>query len=367
MAHTVASRPVPGGETWARSALAALTSVPGVHRAGLALTEGGGRRLLFTANDRDNDNFVQWCEIDPGDDVPLNHTARTGKPVNGSREGLAGRFPAYVDRQTSHTQAIATQPIVAAGQVLGGYVLYFDTPQPFDAAQHRHLAELGARLGQQLRHVQRTTRHTNRSLVSEATPDGALVATYRVSPDVRSVAGARHWAQTRLAGWGVNGSLADNAVLCLNELVTNAVLHTDAGCEVRLMLEQGADRHGPRRGFGRGRRPQPCHHGPLGRSRSGAAAGGRLRHQVGFRTGCGWDDGVVHPRACHCLRGSLNGGAESSTGSSPCQTRPRPGTATRPAEPLISPGRPLSDTHEGPPCTAESTSTERVAKPTAQV
>ena len=239
MAHTVASRPVPGGETWARSALWALTSVPGVHRAGLALTEGAGRRLLFTANDRDNDNFVRWCEIDPGEDVPLNHTVRTGHPVTGSPEDLADRFPVYVNRQAEPTQAIATQPIVAVGHVLGGYVLYFDAPQAFDSAQHRHLGELGALLGQQLRQVQRSTRHANRSLRSEPIPDGARVAIYRVASDVRSVAGARHWAHTTLKDWGANGSLVDNAVLCLNELVTNAVLHTHAGCEARLMLEHG--------------------------------------------------------------------------------------------------------------------------------
>src|SRR6476659_5254332 len=92
VAHTVASRPVPEGETWARSALTQLAAVPGVHRAGLALVEGGGRRLLFAASDRDNVSSVQWCEVDAYEDVPLNHTVRTGEAVVGSLAELARSY-----------------------------------------------------------------------------------------------------------------------------------------------------------------------------------------------------------------------------------------------------------------------------------
>src|SRR5436190_20687147 len=98
MAHTVASRPVPEGETWARSALAQLGHVPGVHRAGLALAEGGGRRLLFTASDRDNEGSVEWCDVDAYEDVPLNHTVRTGEAVVGSLDDLARRYGAFAAR-----------------------------------------------------------------------------------------------------------------------------------------------------------------------------------------------------------------------------------------------------------------------------
>jgi hypothetical protein len=91
VAHTVASRPLPDGDRWARSALASLAHVRGVHRAGLALAEGGGRRLLFAASDRDNERSVQWCEVDAYEDVPLNHTVRTGEPVVGSLDEIAQR------------------------------------------------------------------------------------------------------------------------------------------------------------------------------------------------------------------------------------------------------------------------------------
>jgi hypothetical protein len=40
---------------WAHDALASTNVLPGVWRMGLALAEGGGRRLRFTASDRDTD------------------------------------------------------------------------------------------------------------------------------------------------------------------------------------------------------------------------------------------------------------------------------------------------------------------------
>jgi anti-sigma regulatory factor (Ser/Thr protein kinase) len=213
--------------------------VPAVHRAGLALAEGGGRRLLFTASDRDNERSVAWCEVDAYEDVPLNHTVRTGEAVVGTLDDLALRYRAFTDRQTVTTYAIASLPIVAAGQVLGGYALFFDTPQRFDHPQLTKLEELGARLGADLRRVQRATTHASRSLEAEPVPHGAHAASYSVVADLRAVARARHFMLRTLSGWGVDEDTVDNAILCLSELVTNAIIHTEAGCELRLVLDRG--------------------------------------------------------------------------------------------------------------------------------
>ena len=48
---------------------------------GWRLPKGGGRRLLFTASDR-NSERVEWCEVDAYEDVPLNYTVRTGAAVD---------------------------------------------------------------------------------------------------------------------------------------------------------------------------------------------------------------------------------------------------------------------------------------------
>jgi anti-sigma regulatory factor (Ser/Thr protein kinase) len=237
--HRVASEPVADGDTWVRSALAQLGLVPGVGRSGLALAEGGGRRLLFCASDRDNSRRVDWCEIDAYDHVPLNDSVRTGEAVVGSIEHLAGRYPAFTDRQPSRVRAVGALPIVAAGQIQGGYVLFYDTAQRFDRPQMARLEDLGERIGGELRRAQRATTHVSRSLEDEQVPNGALAASYSVAADPRAVGTARRFVLGTLAAWGVDGDTVDKAILCLSELVTNAMIHTDAGCELRVVLDRG--------------------------------------------------------------------------------------------------------------------------------
>lgn len=222
-----------------RSALGQLGRLPGVHRVGLGLAEGGGRRLLFAASDRDNEPSVDWCEVDVYEEVPLNHTVRSGEVVAGSLAALADRYHAFIDRQSPKTSAVACVPIRAAGQVQGGYALFYDEPQSFNPEQVSELEDLGARLGAGLRGVQRATTHPSRSLWKEPAPRGAHVATHTVLADPKAVATARHFVLDTLAAWGVDQRSVDIATLCLSELVTNAIMHTDTGCDLRLVLDRG--------------------------------------------------------------------------------------------------------------------------------
>lgn len=223
--------------TWAHDALTRMTDVPHVHRAGLALTEGGGRRLRFTASER---GAGDWCHVDAYDDVPLNTAVRTGATVVGSLDELAARYPELVAHQRgTPTAAIAAVPLVAAGQVLGGLVLFWDAPQSFDEAQRKELAELGAELGSDLRRVQRTTERSQPSLADVPAPRGARVAHHDVPPDAAAVSRARRFLRRTLEDWGIDDDTSDTAVLCLSELVTNAVIHTHAGCSVSVRLEGG--------------------------------------------------------------------------------------------------------------------------------
>jgi anti-sigma regulatory factor (Ser/Thr protein kinase) len=239
MALTAANKAVLEGDTWVRSALAQLNEVPGVHRAGLALAEGGGRRLLFSASDRDNELGVDWCEVDAYEDVPLNHSVRTGQQVVGSLDNLAGRYPAFTGRQSATTCALASVPMVAAGHVQGGYALFFDTPQRFDRRPLTNLQALGTRLGAGLRRAQRATTYGSRSLMDEPVPEAALAAAYSVAADPRAVGPARSFMRSVLSAWGVDPDTIDTATLCLSELVTNAIIHTDVGCELRVVLDGG--------------------------------------------------------------------------------------------------------------------------------
>lgn len=49
----------------------------------------------------------------------------------------------------------------------------------------------------------------------------------------------RRFRRRTLDDWRIDEETTDTAVLCLSELVTNAVIHAHAGCVVRVLLEQG--------------------------------------------------------------------------------------------------------------------------------
>lgn len=70
-------------------------------------------------------------------------------------------------------------------------------------------------------------------------PPDACMATYSVAADPQAVAPARHSIRSTLEAWAIDEATIDNAVLCLSELVTNAIIHTDAGCELRIVLDRG--------------------------------------------------------------------------------------------------------------------------------
>lgn len=225
---------------WARSALERLTDLPAVHRVGLALTEGGGRRQRFTASDRESGPEPDWCHVDAYDDVPLNTAVRTGAVVVGALAELHQRYPGFVDRQEGTTTlALAAVPIVAVGQTLGGYVLFFDRPQPFDDRQRGELVAVGSELGETLRQAQRAEDRTGVPLGEEAVPPGARIAVHDVPPDLSAVGEGRRFLRATLEGWGIHEEAVDTAVLCLSELVTNAAIHTHAGCRVRILLDEG--------------------------------------------------------------------------------------------------------------------------------
>ena len=223
-------------EAWVRSAFALLSPDPAVRRVGLALVEGGGRRLSFTASDRDRRQVTDWCYVDAYDDVPLNNTIRTGKLITGSLEQLADRYAEFVARQDRATCALAAVPVVAAGQVMGGFVLFYGTDQTFDAAQLAELERRGEELGEHLRQSQRLRTRPHGSLVDEPAPEGARVATHVVAAEHRAVGTARRFVRDTLGEWHVDEDAADTATLCVSELVTNAIIHAVAECEVRLVL-----------------------------------------------------------------------------------------------------------------------------------
>lgn len=230
-----ASGPVTSVVTWAEGAIARLAGLAHVSRVGLALVEGGGRRLRFTASDRDPSADVAWCDVDAYDDVPLNTAIRAGQPVVGSMEQIAARYPDFAARQSDEHRAVAAVPIATERDVVGGFVLYFDSAHALDACLPVQLVQRGRELAGSLREARRPHDRPP-AFAGPVPPEGALVAVHEVAGDHASVAPARQFLRQTLAGWGIEDDIVDSATLCLSELVTNAVIHAQGGCVVRAEL-----------------------------------------------------------------------------------------------------------------------------------
>jgi anti-sigma regulatory factor (Ser/Thr protein kinase) len=254
--HGVARGPRVPTEHWVRAALDSLARLPHVHRVGLAVAAAGGRQLSFTATDRDG-GHIDWCDVDAYDDVPLNNTVRSGRLIFGSLAELGRRYSEFVGRQSRVTKALATAPLTAGGPILGGFALFYDTGQTFDEAQLEQLRRLGERLGErlgtELHGGRRTETLPHRVTEGEPLPDGSRAATHVVDPDPEGVSAARHFAWDTLTSWGIDADARDSAVLCVSELVTNALIHTLTGCEVRLVLHHGVLTTSVRDGGAQGR------------------------------------------------------------------------------------------------------------------
>lgn len=233
--------------------------LPGVLRAGVALVEGGGRRLSFTASDRTGP-VVDWCHIDAYDDVPLNQVVRGGAPLAGTWDELAPAFPTFVARQVDGpASGLVAEPLVVHGQVLGAVLAYVDA---VDAAPTLEVEGLA----RELRAAQARGARVDGALADVAVGPDVLVADHDVDGDPRAVGGARRFLRTRLDDWGIDDDSVDSAVLCLSELVTNAVIHTGAPAEVRAVLDGGVLTVAVRdRGNHRGARPTDAdvHEDPL--------------------------------------------------------------------------------------------------------
>lgn len=221
-------------------ALARFLMLPGVRRVGVALVEGGGRRLLFTASDRDHTAGVDWCFIDAYDDVPLTSVVRTGVPIMAAIDGLDARFAVLAARQREQSvAALAVVPLLVGGAAIGGVVLSYEREQPFDPAQRDRLLTGAGLLADEVRSVQvrmpaAPSDGAGHDAGSDAGSDpgsdpgseAVQVDRLEVGADPQAVSPARRFVRRRLTEWGAGDDLVDTAVLCVSELVTNAVIHT---------------------------------------------------------------------------------------------------------------------------------------------
>jgi anti-sigma regulatory factor (Ser/Thr protein kinase) len=164
----------------ARIVLTELLEVDGVHRVGLALSEGAGRELRFVSSDDDalGSHWIRWCTIDGLADVPLVHTARTGEPAYFSEGELGTAYPELAARHhESGTRSLATVPLLVDDACLGGLLVCWREPQAHTGHQRGFLSAFAAQSAQAVRramayHVQRSvSEELQRSLMPHSLPD----------------------------------------------------------------------------------------------------------------------------------------------------------------------------------------------------
>lgn len=224
-------------EDVARAVLDAAQALPGAMRAGLALTEGGGRRLLFTASDRHSATAADWCHIDAYEDVPLTAVVRTGRPVIAALDRLEARYAAFADHhRRSGAAAVAAVPLPTPEAPIGGLVVYFDDRHGLPP--HPLLETLGQQAATAVRRVRRV-RPAPRGGRGARRHRAERVATLSLAADPRAVATARRFVRDQALAWGVPEDAADVAQLLTSEIVTNAVTHAQAPSELCVSLDRG--------------------------------------------------------------------------------------------------------------------------------
>ena len=212
-----------------------------MHRVGLGLVEGGGRRLRFTASDRDDGRASTWCDVDAYDDVPINVALRRRTMIVGALDELSGRFADYVAASAApSTVALAAVPVEAAGRRSAATCCSTTVARPSTPLSVRSSRDLGrrARHGPAPRPARRGAPAPS-SLRPTGPGLGRLGRGPRGRSEAAAVAEARRFLRRTLHDWDVDDETADTAVLCLSELVTNAVIHSHAGCSVRVRLDGG--------------------------------------------------------------------------------------------------------------------------------
>jgi anti-sigma regulatory factor (Ser/Thr protein kinase) len=208
-----------------------------VRRVGLALVEGGGRRLRFLSAARD-EMAETWCHIDAYDDVPLTHVVRSGGPVIGGLDDLDGRFAGLVAAQREQgVRALAAIPLPGASGPVGGLILYYDRPQDFGPAQRGALSAAARRVADAVRRVRARRSAVRPGPGRHGSAGGTRTAWLLLEDDPRAVAVARQFLRETLAAWEIEGEPVHTAELCLSELVTNAVIHAGSTSELTLRME----------------------------------------------------------------------------------------------------------------------------------
>jgi anti-sigma regulatory factor (Ser/Thr protein kinase) len=181
--------------------------------------------------------------------------ADAGHPVPLIRYGRrrpGGALADYLDVPVGPPLGASAQRHSSRSEFAGGDLLLLFTEGLLTAAASRPDAARLAVCELAAQHPEADPRRLGALVLDRFSPSGtddiALLVAHRVKgrrrSSVRDLPGesdaprtARRWTRELLGGWGVDEDQVEVAVLCLNELVTNALLHARSGSRVELDLD----------------------------------------------------------------------------------------------------------------------------------
>lgn len=218
----------------ARRLLAGLMELKGIHRVGLALSEVGGRRLRFTSSTAITDEDVTWCHIDAYDDVPLTSVVRTGEAIISGRNRMHRRYEKFVSHQPDEVQGFAVVPLAGTGSPVGALIVYLRQVWEPTGSERRLLDSVAQHAADAVRRV----RALGSRDAGETSSAEELVGHLVLHDDPRSVGRARRFLRGFVADENFSADTVDTAELCLSELATNALMHSEGGTyELRVTLD----------------------------------------------------------------------------------------------------------------------------------
>jgi anti-sigma regulatory factor (Ser/Thr protein kinase) len=218
----------------ARRLLPGLMGLKGVHRVGLALSEVGGRRLRFVTSDTVADSAARWCHIDAYDDLPLTAVVRTGEAIIGDRRSLTRRFATFVRQQPEEVRGFAVVPLPGTGSPVGGLIVYLRHVWEPTGSERRLLDSVAQHAADAVRRVRTLASSRGEEVPEVDERVGHLV----LHDDPRSVGRGRQFLREFLAEAPISSDALDSAQLCLSELATNALMHSEGGTfELRVTLD----------------------------------------------------------------------------------------------------------------------------------
>ncbi|MCL8025033.1 ATP-binding protein [Nocardioides bruguierae] len=229
----------------ARAMVRDLGALPGVRRVGFGLTEGGGRRIRFLPQEAlpPDGEPLPWCHIDAFEDVPITAVVRSGEPLLARLADVRRSFEHLVERElAAGSTSLAALPLPGTGSPIGAVVLFFEADVEFSTRYRALLDAVALTASDAVQRIRAGLAREQAVELAEAEEESdseALRAAVSLPETAKAPGVARSFLREELDRWGLDDEVVESALLCVSEVVTNAVNHAHSRSLLRVSLLDG--------------------------------------------------------------------------------------------------------------------------------